>query len=539
MAKKLVLGFFSEDMSYVCSILATVAKDEGWEPVLIYFEDSISEEDAKNRLESEKPDLVALSIRTFERNTSLRVARGAKKLGIPTIVGGIHATACPNDLKDTGLFSAVVVGDGMGIFPDLLLNFENFSNEIIYGKKEPDITKYIYRHFSESQIEHIKKTKNIELLTTFGCPWECGYCANSSDGMKGFIKLPLRLVLEELGRLCNLYDVKTVLVLDDTFGISIRRVKEFREIIEDLGLELSFRIQTRVDCFSEEHAKAYQRIGVTDILFGVETPSQKLSDFLNKEIDVEDIYKAADLCRKYKFPFKPNLILGLPTQDEEDYEEAVRFVEKTKPDNLSMYYFIPLPGSTLYGYCIENGYMPDNWSFDDFYDYQTVGDGIRETPGKLKKIDYELAKSYFQKMDNREDKVAKIQILEVAKKCEGKKWLLFGTQRYFKSCAEILSNKVWKNCLGYYDYSDESHDTRKFRVLMKKYDPNQDSLPEMIVVTVPLDVTFFAHTLPIINETFDFEGQIISASTFIEITSDSEKVGFDTKTGDFFTLADL
>jgi|GEM_PF-3279006 len=566
MNKKVAFGFFSENMSYPCSMLAKIVQDEGWEPTLLYFEDLIEHDEVVKRLKEAAPDVIAVSCRTFERNQGIKVGRAAKELGIPIIIGGIHATSCSDDLQQTELFNVIVKGDGAGVIVDLLWNAPMMSNEIVHGKKHPDPRKYIYRVFSESQIQHIIKTKNLEILTSFGCPWECTYCANTSDGMKGFLKLPLEETLGEMARLVRLYDVKTILINDDTFGLSIKRVKEFRRIIEEQGLELTFRIQTRVDCFSEEHAKEYKRIGVNDILFGIETPSQKLSDFLDKRISTEDIYKAVDVCRKYKLPFNTNLIFGLPKMDEEDYQAAVDFVNETKPDNLTIYYFIPLPGSVLFPYCVENDHMPDGFNFEEFYDIRTVGDGIRETPGKLKNIDYDMARRYFEIIDNRESNAAKTTIIDVAKKCDDKKWVIFGTQRYFRSCIELLTHHEWKNCMGYFDYAEASellgggtyvarglgHGAGKHLIArgqkqkqvgtdIRQFDPHTEEPPERIIVTVPLDVTFFAHTLPIIKEYIgeDFDGDIVSASTFTMITTDADRIGFDMSRGDFFSLEQM
>ena len=75
------------------------------------------------------------------------------------IAGGIHPTLMPDEIIQTGYFDAVVVGDGMGVWENILMNIKNLNGEIIYGKQHPN--KHLYnRHFhSKSQIERMKATE--------------------------------------------------------------------------------------------------------------------------------------------------------------------------------------------------------------------------------------------------------------------------------------------------------------------------------------------------------------------------------------------
>ena len=60
----------------------------------------------------------------------------------------------------TGLFDAVVVGDGMGYGKIFLMNMKNLNGEIICGKQHP-INIYITGiSIPKSQIERMKSNRN-------------------------------------------------------------------------------------------------------------------------------------------------------------------------------------------------------------------------------------------------------------------------------------------------------------------------------------------------------------------------------------------
>lgn len=89
-----------------------------------------------------KPDLLALSFMLYSRDEAFLIARVAKKMGIKVIAGGVHPTLCPEDLLTSGYFDGVVVGDGVGIFEDIIDNFKSLDGYLRPGKEHPEDALY-------------------------------------------------------------------------------------------------------------------------------------------------------------------------------------------------------------------------------------------------------------------------------------------------------------------------------------------------------------------------------------------------------------
>ncbi|MGC2672570.1 MAG: cobalamin-dependent protein, partial [Candidatus Acidiferrum sp.] len=77
-----------------------------WELTLV---DQITDED---------PCIVAISALTASVKEAYGFSNALRKRGIPTVIGGLHATACPDEAANYA--DAVVVGDGEPVWSQVL-----------------------------------------------------------------------------------------------------------------------------------------------------------------------------------------------------------------------------------------------------------------------------------------------------------------------------------------------------------------------------------------------------------------------------------
>jgi magnesium-protoporphyrin IX monomethyl ester (oxidative) cyclase len=57
-------------------------------------------------------------------------------------------------------------------------------------------------------------------------------------------------------------------------------------------------------------------------------------------------------------------IIGLPGETEQTYLKTIKFAKELDLDTASFFIATPYPGTDLYNFCIQRGYLPDdiNWS---------------------------------------------------------------------------------------------------------------------------------------------------------------------------------
>ncbi|OAN55079.1 B12-binding domain-containing radical SAM protein [Magnetospirillum moscoviense] len=510
---KLLFGIFSEDMSQPASLLGHMAITHGWSVDIIFFPDSDDEDAIGEKIEAIKPNLVALSIKTFERRTGVRVARVARSMKVPVVVGGPHVVGAGlEDLRSTGLFNALVTGDGAGIFTDLLDGYRSLDSMVIMGKKHPDKSVYYRRYFSPSQEATIREKKMLEVMLAVGCPYKCHFCATS----RKVVPLPTEEVAKEIIAAKKKYGIEMINFLDDTFTYSAKRVTTFRSIMAAHGADFQYFVRSRVDCFNEEIADNLIDMGVEDIIFGTETGSQALLDFMRKDITVEEINRAIGICKDRGIAFNTGLMFGLPRQSRQDLELTFDWVKTQTPENLHFYIFVPFPGTELYDYCVENGHMPTNIDFDDYLSIRAEDEnykGLRNTAGILRGIDYDMSIDYIERIKEFQNERRDRIIMDAAKLADRGRWAIFGGGNYFYTVLERLSTRSWNNVAGFHDYWNEfmhrNYENKISPCDIRELAHNLDT----IIVTQHLGSYYRKAIEPMLRQEYGFKGDIVSVST--------------------------
>jgi anaerobic magnesium-protoporphyrin IX monomethyl ester cyclase len=517
---RLMFGFFGDWISYPASILSSLAIKKGWKVNLCYFAENLSETEIIGYLEQDNPDLLALTLMTCDRGAAFKVAKLAKEREIKVVVGGIHAGICPDDLIQTGFFDGVVRGDGMGVFEDILDGYKELKGEIIVGKGHPDISTYYDCYYSESQKNQIIKTKTLDTLSMLDCPLSCSFCATNT---KPFIKLPIEAVAQNIVDAHRNYGVEDIFFRDDLFTLSSERVRTFRQIVQKNGLDCEYHLHARGDRLNDEMLSELKALGVEDMNIGIESLSDKILNLLNKGVTAEQHYQMAERVARYGMGLGIHLLFGLPTQDREDYEKTLDFVRQVKPYRVLCHYFVPLPGTALFQYCIDNGYLSADHSLDDYCLFIQANKpdfkGFREQTGFLSNVDYEMAVDYMKKtLDIHYEQVGNV-ILDAAEKADQESWIVVGAGDYFYRVLERLGQRKWKNLLGFYNYMDteskgEGYLSHIFPHSIPEYRWLEDQAqPKNILVTKHNGRVFRRVIEPLIRDEKGFSGQIFSAAT--------------------------
>ncbi|MCK5145251.1 B12-binding domain-containing radical SAM protein [bacterium] len=454
---KLLMIIFTENSNLGVSMLCSLTCKYGWEAD-IYFvpPNGNKSSDLAFYIEKYRPNLIGFSFKSWERSQALSLAEDIQSI-VPAkiIAGGIHPSLMPKDIALTGLFDAVVAGDGMGIWKEILDKYMGFSGEIISGKSHPNKELYTEYFYSKSQIERMKATETATVLTALGCPYNCRFC---HSGKQKFISHPVENIVQCVLKLYNNYGVRNFHFLDDLFACNLNRLKKFRKIMEESNSKAAFssQVSAKADCFTANIAQELIRMGVETVNFGIETASPKLLEFLNKRQTVDDACRAVEVCHENGLNCVINLMFGIPTQDEEDYRCTLEFVKKAKPDSVNSFFYTPYPGTELYDYCFEHQYLPEAFNKHRFDWFRPDIDGISDLQLKLNKVDYDLAINYIEQIDkvmNRDETLfERMEIVDL------QPWVLIGTTRhyYYKTLMRKLASLNWGNCLGYIDIDTEA-----------------------------------------------------------------------------------
>ena len=121
-------------------------------------------------------DVVAISTFTAQVKEAHELARRYRNLGVSTIIGGLRATALPEEAAHH--VDAVVAGEGEVVWADVLVDAEAGKLHGVYraAGREWDLAQAPMPRFDLLEIERYNR---ITVQTTRGCPWRCEFCASS------------------------------------------------------------------------------------------------------------------------------------------------------------------------------------------------------------------------------------------------------------------------------------------------------------------------------------------------------------------------
>lgn len=118
-------------------------------------------------------DLAAISLLTPTAVPGYGIADGLRKRGIKVVVGGIHASAMPEEAKSHA--DAVVVGEAESVWPEVLKDFRaGRLKPFYYGERTPlnDMPTPLYGLLSG------KRKHQFRIVSTSrGCPFNCTFCS--------------------------------------------------------------------------------------------------------------------------------------------------------------------------------------------------------------------------------------------------------------------------------------------------------------------------------------------------------------------------
>lgn len=175
---------------------------------------------------------------------------------------------------------------------------------------------------------HRYKTDRLYPVTaTRGCPWNrCIFCkdlsiANSSpyrSRSPGHLAEEIEYAVNKLGK-------KEIQFFDSNFNTDIDWLNKFREELKKRKVSFIWTCLSRVDRLNKEPVALMHEMGCWNIVFGLESSSQRLLDVIDKGCSLGQIREAVDLCKNYGILTTGNFLIGLPYEQPDDVLNSAKF----------------------------------------------------------------------------------------------------------------------------------------------------------------------------------------------------------------------
>lgn len=349
----------------------------------------------------ESPDMVGFSVLTFNLLNCLEVCKTVRKASPRAKIcfGGWHPTLYPEETLDFDLVDYIVMGEGEVTFKELVdlylensdipeeklkdvkgLGYKTSDGTIVINQPRPvvraldDLPLPAYDLVDAAKYSHLLACTGqvVNIMTSRGCPQGCVFCDLRRTTYR--YRTPGN-ILEEIRFWVN-RGVREFFIQDDNFTINRKRTIEFCNLLTDARLDITYKISSRVDYIDDELSEHLKRSGCYRIYFGVESGSQRVLDYLEKGIRVQDIKNAFKSARKYGIDCCAYIMIGVPSETREDIDQTMSLIKEIKPSHLHCSICTPMPRTCLYGRLIEDGTI----EHDYWLDFAKKPDPMFKTP---------------------------------------------------------------------------------------------------------------------------------------------------------------
>jgi hypothetical protein len=171
----------------------------------------------------EPTGLVGISVETYTARRAYQIASEYRRRGVPVVMGGIHATLCPEEVA--GYAESVVTGEAEQTWPLLVDDFLHGRMAKFYRADtvHPQSLAVRSEHFSRPAVPAVR-------LIEFGrgCRLTCEFCAVQTAFHNTYTQRPVDHVVAEVAATSASGDrAKLIFFVDDNLACEAGRLKEF------------------------------------------------------------------------------------------------------------------------------------------------------------------------------------------------------------------------------------------------------------------------------------------------------------------------
>jgi anaerobic magnesium-protoporphyrin IX monomethyl ester cyclase len=309
------------------------------------------------------PDVVGLSVMTFQRKTAFRIIELVRSLkpGVKVVVGGYDPSLAAEAYKpDTCGVDLIARGEGELTFRELLRALEN-------GQDFKDIAGLSY-HDGRSWRDNVPRPvhslegtdirlpnrkarvldgyiamgRQVDVVeTSRGCTFDCGFCSIIEMRGRNFHTYSFDRVIADISD-AKANGARAIFIVDDNITLDVRRFAALCQAIIDNGLnDISYSVQAMtspIAMHGETLAPLMRKAGFRYVFLGIENileddlvylkASAKNSIRENGKRTGNATIRAIDYLHKNKMYVVGGLIVGNPDDTIESIRTNLDFARK-------------------------------------------------------------------------------------------------------------------------------------------------------------------------------------------------------------------
>jgi radical SAM superfamily enzyme YgiQ (UPF0313 family) len=330
------------------------------------------EEDILSDIASRRPDVLALSIiAPSQAIAALTLGRLVKEHlpDIHVVIGGQWVSLFRDELfvrpelsrcfdsliyfeGETPLYmltQALKEKAGLGAVPNLIYWSDGRFVKSSRTSRE-DMDELACPDFDGIPLGDYTRTRStgqvsLTYQTARECYWNrCAYCVDLPLPKQGYRERSIDLVIADVKRLIDRYGMSYLEISNAT--ISPHQLKAFSEHIIQEKLKFGWKSMARMDAgFTKDILEKARSAGCDLLVFGLESATQRVLDFVEKGINVKTAERIISDCHEAGISVGLQMMLGMPSETTAEAIDTIAFlVENRAKINLvgfNTYYVTP------------------------------------------------------------------------------------------------------------------------------------------------------------------------------------------------------
>jgi len=303
-----------------------------------------------------RPDLVGITAFTSQANRAYEVAGHFRRLGVPVVMGGIHATMCLDEVLEH--VDAVVTREAEGVWAQVLGDAQQGHLKRRYDGGFAEMADV-------APARHDLLATGYALgaiQTTRGCPLNCSFCSVTAFNGAHYRQRPIADVVREFQSIRE----KLVLVVDDnligTRPEHIARAKDLFRALALANLRKEWIAQATVNFADDEELLALAaKAGCSGVFVGFESPAPEGLRAYGGKFNLlkgRDMRASVRRIQRHNILVVGSFIIGLDADEPGIGNRIAEAARRYGVDNLNVLFLTPLPGTRLWDQMKSQGRIP-------------------------------------------------------------------------------------------------------------------------------------------------------------------------------------
>ena len=313
---------------------------------------------------NEPTDLVAMNVEAYTAKRAYQIASEYRKRGVPVVMGGVHATLCPEDVAEYA--EAVVIGEAEEIWAKVLDDAERGTLQTFYRTTE---RPSVLQGHPDRSIFGKRNYLPLGLVETGrGCRFQCEFCSVQSAYQHTHACHTIEDVIEEIQKQPrHLY-----FFVDDNLSTNMERAKSLLRAL--IPLRIRWVSQCSINAANdEEFVQLLAASGCYAILIGFESLNPAILKKMNKGSNLMGFEKGLENLRRYKIRIYATFIFGYDEDDEMSIDSTLEFALGQKFYLAAFNHLMPFPGTPLYRRLEQEDRLRfEKWWLDDSYRFNMI-----------------------------------------------------------------------------------------------------------------------------------------------------------------------